>query len=367
MKILLTGGGTAGHVYPALAMAEAVKNKYSDAEFVFIGRAGGDENKAVSLAGYKLHTLDVVGISRRLTPKNLSAISKALRAVGKAKRLIHAEAPDMVIGTGGYVCWPVLRAACAMKIPTLIHESNAYPGLVTRLLSKKCDAVLLGFGEAERHIKGAKRIYTVGNPVRDAFRAISREDARRALGISPSELFILSFGGSLGAERLNEAVLGWFEHADGKRYRLTHVHATGRRHFAELEKRRGAQKNASPLRIVPYVDNMPLWLSAADLAITRSGAMTVAELCTAGIPSVLIPSPNVTDDHQHKNALEMQRSGRSILMPESELSAEALTKLLESLYKDRAPLSAMRAALTQAYAPDAREEFMKVFEKIYPF
>jgi UDP-N-acetylglucosamine--N-acetylmuramyl-(pentapeptide) pyrophosphoryl-undecaprenol N-acetylglucosamine transferase len=232
------------------------------------------------------------------------------------------------------------------------------------LLSKKCDAVLLGFGEAERHIKGAKRIYTVGNPVRDAFRATSREDARRALGISPSELFILSFGGSLGAERLNEAVLGWFEHADGKRYRLTHVHATGRRHFAELEKRRGVQKNASPLRIVPYVDNMPLWLSAADLAITRSGAITVSELCRSATPAILIPSPNVTDNHQYKNAMHAERVGFATVIEESELTEELLYTSINALISHREKLNSMALAARNSFKSDTEEVITALVKEV---
>ena len=367
MKIILTGGGTAGHVYPALAMAEAIAEKYPDAEFVFIGRDGGEENKAVSLAGYRAYTLDVVGISRRLTLQNLGALRKALRAVGRAKAIIRNETPDMVIGTGGYVCWPVLRAATAANIPSLIHESNAYPGLVTRLLAKRCDAVLLGFGQAEEYLKGARRVYTVGNPVRAAFGVTDKAEARRALGIPQNELFILSYGGSLGAERINDAVLGWMNYAREHRYRLTHVHATGRRYFDEASRRLSSAGSRPSLRILPYIDNMPLWLSAADLAITRSGAMTVAELCAAKVPSILIPSPNVTDDHQRKNALEVQRGGKAILLPESELSAESLTALLTSVYKDRSALSGMRSAFEGEAVTDAREAFMRVFREFYAF
>ena len=179
MKIIFCGGGTAGHIYPALAMSEAVIGKYPGAEIKFVGRVGGDENEAVRRAGYKVLTLDVEGLSRSLSFKNLSALMKALKARSEAIGLLRAEEPNIVIGTGGYVSWPVLMAASRLGIPTLIHESNAFPGLVTKLVARHVDAVLLGFAEAERYIKGSRSIRCIGNPVRADFTTLNRTEARQ--------------------------------------------------------------------------------------------------------------------------------------------------------------------------------------------
>lgn len=367
MRIMFTGGGTAGHVSPALAMAELIAKKYPDAEFVFVGRAGGAEGAAVERAGYPIYTLEVEGISRSLSLHNLSALAKAVRAVGVAKGIINRTSPDIVIGTGGYVCWPTLTAAARLGKPTLIHESNAYPGLVTRLLAPRCDGVMLGVGDAAEHLRKAKKLYTVGNPVRSLFSEINRSEARRRLGIPEGQLMILSFGGSLGAERLNSAVLGWMRQASEKRYPITHVHAAGRRYYDAIraeapelcDRRRGS-------RILSYIEDMPLWLAAADLAITRSGAMTLAELAAVGVPAILIPSPNVADDHQTKNARAAAERGAAILLPESELSKERLTELLSAIYRDRERLAQMkRAAKIPVSATE--QSFMRVFEEHYPF
>ncbi|MBR7117345.1 MAG: undecaprenyldiphospho-muramoylpentapeptide beta-N-acetylglucosaminyltransferase [Clostridia bacterium] len=335
MKVMFSGGGTAGHIYPALAMAEMIKRKYTDAEFVFVGRLGGDENEAVRRAGYPVHLLDTVGIRRSLSISNIKAIFKALRAEHEAGCLIKEHSPDIVIGTGGYVSWPVLRAGIKHKLPTLIHESNAYPGLVTRMLAKHVSAVMLGFDSARTHLPGGSNAVTVGNPVRDGFGSIKKREARKRLGIKDSETLILSFGGSLGSERMNSVIL---ELISKGACGATVVHATGKRYFEAIKRTHPELVRDRGSRIMPYISDMPLWLSAADLAITRSGAITLAELCEAGIPSILIPSPNVSDDHQYKNALAMSEMGASLVIKESELGEERLRSEIERLLKDKTAL-----------------------------
>ena len=366
MNILFTGGGTAGHVSPAIAMAEIIKRKYPDASFSFIGRVSGEENKAAERAGFSIHTLDVEGISRRLTPRNLLALTKAVCAVGKAKRIIRSEGARMVIGTGGYVCWPVLRAAASMGMPSLIHESNAYPGLVTRSLAARCDAVMLGTDAARDHLGRAKALYTVGNPVLSEFGAVSRQEARRKLGIPEGTMLTVSFGGSLGAERLNEAVIGMMKETERKRPAITHVHATGRRFYDGIREAFPELCRSTGSRITPYLEDMPLWLAAADLAITRSGAMTLAELSASGCPAILIPSPNVADDHQTKNAKAMERIGAAYVIPEERLSDRELSLKIGELYKNKGILLAMKSAASASFEkPDAK--ILNVFDAYYPF
>ena len=364
---MLSGGGTAGHVTPAIAMAEIITERYPDAEVIFVGRSGGDENRAILKKGYPLSTLEIEGLPRKLGISSAVSLFKAGRALVKARTLIKRYRPDAVIGTGGYVSWPILRAASGMGITTLIHESNAYPGMVTRMLAKRCDAVLLGFKEAEEHLKRPRRVYVTGNPVTSGFSTIPKQEARRMLGISGSEMLIISFGGSLGAERLNSAIAGSMRKLSGMRYRITHVHATGRRHydsvckeFPELVKKRGT-------RLVPYIEEMALWMSAADLAITRSGAMTVAELAAAALPAILIPSPNVTDDHQTKNASAAVSSGCALIVPESELCEERITGEILKLYKEPRRLDIMRQKQERGATELTKSRFLEAFNEVYQF
>ena len=332
MKVLFCGGGTAGHVYPAIAMAEILQHKYPKLTVHFIGRCGGDENKAITDAGFPLTVLNVQGLSRRSVKKSAESAIAALRAVSIAKKFLREYNPDVVIGTGGYVCYPVFSAAVRLGIPCLMHESNATPGLVTRLFAKRCRSVMLGFSRCAGELpRGTRCIYT-GNPTRRAFTAITKPMARRILGIPDSEFLVVSFGGSLGAEAINNAVA---EYMSKPHHGTTVIHATGKRYYDNIAKKHPDLTKKQGSRILPYIENMPLYLSAADIAITRSGAMTLAELAVTGTPAILIPSPNVSGNHQYKNAEAECRSGRSMLLPEKELTAEALSAAILEMRKRR--------------------------------
>ena len=367
MKIMFSGGGTAGHVSPAIAMAQIISERYPDAEFIFVGRQDGDENRAITRRGYQLETLDVEGLSRKLGIKSAVALFKAGRALIQARTLIKRYAPDMVIGTGGYVSWPILRAASGMKIPTLIHESNAYPGLVTRMMAGRCSAVMLGFAEAAEHLKRPRRVFVTGNPVTSDFSTSPKHEARVKLGITDSEMLIISFGGSLGAEVLNESIAGAMKKIASMRYRITHIHATGRRHYDDMCKSYPELVKARGTRLMPYIEDMGLWMSAADLAITRSGAMTVAELDAAGLPAILIPSPNVTDDHQTKNAKAAVGSGRAMIIPEGVITSDRIANEIASLYKFPERLERMRTSRVTGCSDRVKSLFLDAFNEIYKF
>lgn len=335
--IIFCGGGTGGHITPAIAMAQIIE-KYSDMppRTVFIGRTGGAENAAIERAGYELLTLDVEGIRRSLSPKNLRALSKAIKARTEAKRIISELSPTLVVGTGGYVSWPVLSAAAAAGIPTVIHESNAYPGLVTRLMCKKCTSVLLGSADAAGYLRTRKNAFVVGNPTILPKNIISKEQARRRLGIKSTELFILSYGGSLGAARLNDTVCEMMRLNGGHRKGITHWHASGRGDYRRV---RSMMPQPMPsdgsLRLLPYIEDMPTFLQAADLVIARSGAMTLSELAAYGVPAILIPSPNVAADHQYANAASARKKGGAIIIEESRLTADALYKAITEITSDK--------------------------------
>lgn len=333
MKILLCGGGSAGHISPAIAIAEAIKSKNKDTELLFVGREGGFENSAVVKAGIKLETVKIEGLKRKLTLENFKKIMLTLKATRSASKIINDFSPDAVVATGGYVSWPVLRAAQKMKIPTVIHESNVYPGLVTRLISKKCSLVLLNHKESREYLRQTGNTVVVGNPLRADFSKLSRRDARKEMKLKESDILIVSFGGSGGAGKLNEIITEVMKHTSSHTPGVHHIHATGKKYYTKSLSDE-LKKHGSGCTLLPYIDDMPQKLRAADIVICRSGAMTLSEIALVGVASILIPSPNVTDNHQYKNAKLLADNNACVLIEEKNLTEELLTGKLELLIKD---------------------------------
>lgn len=335
MRVLLCGGGTAGHVMPAIAIAEIIEKSFPNVEIAFAGRTAGAENEAYKRIGHTVYTVDISSFSRSLSFKNVSAVFKLIRASISAMGIVKSFAPDVIIGTGGYVCYPFIRQGQRLGVKTVIHESNVAPGLVTRILGPRCNKVMLNLEGTREHLRKASNTVVVGNPTRKDFGTLTRSEARVRLGIPDGKPLIVSFGGSLGAKMLNEAVLGFIEEsaAGGKTW---HVHATGRNHY-ENEKAKHPRLfgNLKNVRIVPYIDDMPTVLKAADIAITRSGAMTVSELGACGTPSILIPSPNVTANHQYYNAKYMESCGAAVVVEETNLSPAKLKTEVKRLLESR--------------------------------
>lgn len=342
MRIVFCGGGTGGHITPMLAMADILRQNDKKAEFFFIGRVGGKENGAIRNAGFEPYEIEVSGLSRSLSPKNVKTLLKAVSARREAKKLLSELSPDAVIGTGGYVCWPVLSAARSLGIKRAIHESNAVPGLVTRLCCRSVDLVMLGYGAAEKRLPKCKSVVT-GNPVRGAVGRISHSRARAALGIPREKRVVLSFGGSLGAEVLN-SVMSEVIGLDGGKSGILFIHATGRRDYEKYKDMGGG--NAE---ILSYIDDMPIYLAAADVAVTRCGAMTLAELGAAEVPSILIPSPNVTANHQYENARALSECGAAVMITEAELSPNLLYREILSLCTSEEKRRKMREALSEGH------------------
>lgn len=335
MKFIICGGGTGGHVSPAIAIYEALKEKLPNASFTFIGRKNGRENKAYVETGEKLLTLNMSGINGKSPLKMAEGVLSAAKAFIDASRIIKSEEANAVIGTGGYVSWPVLTAAQAKGIPSFIHESNAYPGLTTRLVSKNATGVLLNYAEAEKRIKNRKNVSVVGNPIRRDFESISKRLARKKFGIRDTEFFILSFGGSLGSKKLNEAVIEFMKLYSAKKKNVKHLHATGHSYYSGLtEKDRDTLSLKNGCMIVPYVNCMAEAMHAADLVICRCGAMTLSEICAVGVASILIPSPNVSENHQLKNGAFMSERGAAILIEENELNARRLLDAVRGIEND---------------------------------
>ena len=368
MKILFCGGGTAGHVNPALAIAEELIRRDKSTEVAFVGRKGGNENELIIKAGFKLYTVNIFGLSRKLNLKTVKSLFAAIAAKKEALQIIKSFKPDAVVGTGGYVSWPVISAANNLHIPTVLHESNSAPGLVSRLLGKKCTRLLLGCEDRKRKLCKLKNARIIGNPLRGDFGKLDRRAARAKLGIREHELLIVSVGGSIGAQKINDTVIAVMKSYCLEEKHIKHVHSVGKRYFDEVKK-------SAPLlcrgirgcRIVPYIHDMAIYLTAADIAITRCGAMTLSELALTAPAVIFIPSPNVTADHQRINAKSMTDKGAGIMLEESELSESSLKAALYKLVNDKDAREGYSHALKEFARPraceDASDEIASIIER----
>ncbi len=335
MKIIMCGGGTSGHVNPALNIAKTIKNRLPDTEIMFIGTKRGIESSLVPKAGYKIDFVEVSGFSRKLTIKNIKAAWHALTSVSEAKRIIKRFKPDLVIGTGGYVSWPTVKAASKLGIPTLIHEQNAFPGVTTKMLSKVADKVCISFTGSEKFFDESckDKLVLTGNPV--IIDGLSRSEARKTLGMTEEEPYILSYGGSMGAEKVNDLVFSLIEQYSIPKG-IKHTHAIGRvgyEKFSAIAKEKGFDKHEN-LDINEYIYDMAVRQAAADIIICRAGAMTMSELAIRGSAAIFIPSPNVTEDHQYKNARLLADAGAAIVYRESEIDGKMLAKEVDELLQN---------------------------------
>lgn len=346
MRVLIAAGGTAGHINPALAIAGALKSACPEAEIHFAGRQKGMEYGLVTKAGYPFHHIEVNGIQRKLTPKNILRDIEALWHLAlsgpRARAMLRQLQPDLVIGCGGYVSGPVVRCAAKMGIKTAIHEQNAFPGVTNKLLAPDVDVVFAAVPAAVEKLGAPDKTLVVGNPVRPEIFAQDRAAARAALDAGERTV-LLSFGGSLGARRINELVADLAAWEQKQEKNILHIHATGSRGvplFEKLAAEKGVTVGQS-LVVREYIEDMPQMLAAADLVISRAGALTLAELEAAGRAAILIPSPNVAENHQYYNALELQKAGAAVVIEEKELTAERLIETVERLTADRASLASM--------------------------
>lgn len=356
MRVLMTGGGTGGHVYPALAIADLIRMNAPDAQIAFVGTEKGIENRLVPAAGYPLYHIQIQGIRRSLSLSNLKTAYLVMVSPSRAKKIIGEFRPDLVIGTGGYVCWPLLKAASSMGIPCMVHESNALPGVAVRQLQRHLDVILTNFAETADLLKVKEKAVNVGNPLRARCGVISREEARRQLAIPDSVRFVvLSFGGSLGAPALNEAAVALMKNVTASTEDMMHIHATGARRYEETKKRfeECGLQSCHRLVLKDYIDDMPLYMAAADLVICRAGAMTLTEVAMMRKPAILIPSPNVTDNHQYKNAKVLADANAAVLIEEKDLTEERLKEAVCRLAADDALCQSMSENIARFARADA--------------
>ncbi len=358
MRVLMTGGGTGGHVNPAIAIADTIKAHIPTAEIAFVGTKRGIENKLVPAAGYRLYHVDVRGFRRSLSPANIRAAFLALTSPMAAKKLIREFRPDVVIGTGGYVSWPLLVAASKLGVPSAVHESNAVPGLAVRRLVPYVDKIFVNFAITGEKLGVPEKTMHVGSPLRADFGEIKKEDARVKIGLPRDcDKYIVSFGGSLGADRVNGAMLELMRDYLRENPRVYCIHATGAAGYSETRAAFDAAGlgNCKNIELAEYIYDMPTRMAAADLIISRSGAITLSELALAKKASILIPSPNVTDDQQYKNAKVLADANAAVLIRESELDNGKICRETEALLNSPTHMRELEENISDFAVPRANE------------
>ena len=363
MRVIISGGGTGGHLYPGLAIARGLQRQFPEAEILFVGTPRGLEARVVPEEGFPFVPVEVKGwTDRRLswsTLKSGFAFAKGLR---EAARIIKNFSPRVVIGTGGYVCVPVVLAACWQGIPALLHEQNAFPGLANRFLSRWADAVMLTFSEAERFFPKACRTVHTGLPVRPEILQRDRRRGAAEWGLDPGKITVLSMGGSQGARSINCAMLEVVEYfCRAPEWQL--IHATGPGgydEFMEALSLRGLKvERSGNIRIVPYLYRMEHALAAADLAVCRAGASTLAEITACGIPAILIPYPYAADNHQAYNARVLEEKGAAVVIPDSSLNGELLLKTVQGLLENKEQLYQMARQSLRLAKPQALDLILR--------
>ena len=370
MKYLLAGGGTAGHINPALAIAGYIKEKEPDAEFLFIGNEGGMEQRLVSQAGYRIESVVISGFKRGFSPKdvveNVRTVHRSFASRRSAKKYIRDFEPDICIGTGGYVSGPVILAAADLGYPTLIHEQNAYPGITNKMLSRRVNKVMLAIADAEKHFDPHAEFVVTGNPVRPEILATKHDEAKLRLGLDDSRPVILSFGGSLGAKCINEAMAELIARsaADGRYY---HIHAYGQQGtwMPDLLREKGVDiEKYDNLDIRQYIDNMNDCLAACDLVVSRAGAITLSEIQAKGRPAVLVPSPYVAENHQFHNAMSMVNKHAAEIIEEKNLTGEELMRTVDSMLSDKAVLAEYCRNARSMAITDANERIYRTVKEV---
>ena len=369
VRVLFAGGGTAGHINPALAIAGYLREKQPDAEILFIGNRGGMEEKLVPKAGFAMKTIVISGFQRKMTPKaiahNVKTLTRVVTSSHQARRIIREFAPDLCVGTGGYVSGPVVRTAMKLGIPAVIHEQNAYPGVTNKMLSADAARVMMAVSDAEKYMKPGARCVLTGNPIRPEILREERAAARKKLGVDDRPL-ILSFGGSLGARKVNEAVADLMTHTipGGK---FQHIHGYGQysRWMPDLLREKGIDPDKTPqLDLREYIHDMPVCLAAADLVISRAGAMTLSEIQATGKGSILIPSPNVAENHQFHNAMALVNRGAAEIVEEKDLTGDVLWEKVQKIFAAPGGAAALGENAAKMAIRDANERIYRVMMEV---
>lgn len=365
MRMIISGGGTGGHIYPAITIAREIAKLADNCEILFVGTKQGLEADIIPKEGFHFTTIEVRGLERRLSWQNVRTLFNTIGSVWNSSQIIKEFKPDVVIGTGGYVCGPVLLAASLLKIPSMIQEQNVIPGITNKILSRFVDRIAIGYEEAQRYFKEYKpgQIVFTGNPIRPEVMSATREEGQAALALNPDRVTLLVVGGSRGARSINNAMLGVYKHFNGNK-RIQILHVTGQNEYNSIVgnvKQSGIELSGDGNIIIkPYLYNMPLALAAADLAIFRAGAVGLAELTARGIPAILIPYPFAAENHQEFNARALEKQGAASVVADKELTSAKLIDTIEKLLDNPEALSGMAKKSKELGRPQAAEAIARL-------
>ena len=369
MKVIIAAAGTAGHINPGLAIANKIKKEEKDSKIMFIGTTRGLENDLVPRAGYELKTIDAYGLSKKLTIENIKKMYKTLKGYGEAKKIIKEFNPDVVIGTGGYICGATISAAHNLGIPTILHESNAFPGKAVKMLAKKTNTILVSFEDAKDRIKNAKKIVFTGTPVKIVKKDYSineKSEIIKKAGLEQIKPIVLIFGGSQGAQKINDAILGILKNKLNLNYQI--IWATGQKQYdrikEKLEDNNVYINHLENAKIVPYIYNMEEMMNVADLIVARSGAMTITEISNLGKPSILVPLPNVSGNHQFYNAKVLEDIGAAKIILNDELNYNNLNSTIEEIVLNKNKIKEMAQKALTVSTSDVEDKIYKEIKKV---
>ena len=371
MNVVFTCGGTGGHINPAIAVANIWKERHPDSKILFIGGAGNMEEELVPKAGYELKVFPAYGIERgknfKALKMNIKAVRSTLYAIRQCKKIFREFKPDVVVGTGGYASFPALMAGAQMGIPTCVHEANAMPGLTTRLIADKVNKVLVCFPESAKYYRHPERVEVVGMPVRREFIFTKKTDARKALNLDQRPVVVSTFG-SQGARVMNEMTAKLFRLEQEAGFPYQHIHAVGSYGWSwmpDYVRQEGVDPdNSNAIMMKEYIYNMPEVMAAADVVISRAGAGSCNEIAASGTPCILIPSPNVTDNHQEKNARALAETGGAELLLEKDCTPEVLMEKIGQILADQDRYSRMTKALQNMVIPDCADRLCDTMEAL---
>lgn len=363
MRVLLTGGGTGGHIYPALAIARGIQQQIPETEILFVGTAKGLEADLVPREGFPFRTVTVEGLTRRVSPQALITLLKTCRGCVEAFRILVDFKPSVVVGTGGYVCGPVVMIASLLKIPTLIHEQNAYPGITNKILARLVNQVAVTFPQSKKYFSARANITVTGLPVRPEIGSAERDTAVSALGLDRDKFTVLVTGGSRGARSINKAMVHVITQA-AARQDMQIIHVTGQLGFEETITEISSAgidlSNAGNITVKPYLYNMPEAMAASDLVVCRAGATTIAEITVRGLPAILVPYPYAADNHQEYNARALAENGAAMMILDRDLTGEALWAKIWSMAADKQALAVMADCSRKQGKPGALDQLVQL-------
>ena len=368
MRVIIAAAGTGGHINPGLAIANKIKKEEKNSEIMFIGTTRGLENDLVPRAGYKLKTIDAYGLSKKISIENIKKMIKTLQGYGEAKKIIKEFKPDIVIGTGGYICGATISAAHNLKIPTMLHESNAFPGKAIKMLARKTDTILVSFKDAIPRIKNAKNVIFTGTPVKIIKKDYTTQEKEKILekiGLKLGKPIVLVFGGSQGAKKINETLIEIIKNKENENYQI--IWAAGPKQYDGikeiLENDEININNIKNVKVLPYIYNMEEIMNTVDIIVARSGAMTVTEISNLGKPAILVPLPNVSHDHQLYNAKALEKVGAAKIILDNEINDKKLNSTIEKIIENKENMHTMGEKALTISTTDAENKIYKEVKK----